>query len=205
MAAPGWLTRSLADVPDARRLAERPRAGGTRRPAYAQAPGRLAAGALGGEGGARGAARASLPRGGVVAARGRRAGGVARRRAPPVRSRSAIAPGGRSRSSPRARGRWLRSRGDRARSGAFLREWLPRRARAGGRTVRPAPAVAANLVWTAKEAAAKARREGLRLDVRRATVEPEGLAGSPGSGCRCASPGRRAMPTSAGGGRTRNG
>ena len=29
----------------------------------------------------------------------------------------------------------------------------------------------ANLVWTAKEAAAKVRREGLRLDVRRAAVD----------------------------------
>jgi hypothetical protein len=40
--------------------------------------------------------------------------------------------------------------------------------------------VAANLVWSAKEAASKARREGLRLNVRGATVEPDGLGGSPG-------------------------
>ena len=33
----------------------------------------------------------------------------------------------------------------------------------------------ANLVWTAKEAAAKVRREGLRLDVRAAVAEPEGV------------------------------
>jgi 4'-phosphopantetheinyl transferase superfamily len=30
----------------------------------------------------------------------------------------------------------------------------------------------ANLLWTAKEAAAKVRREGLRLDVRHAVVTP---------------------------------
>ena len=33
----------------------------------------------------------------------------------------------------------------------------------------------ANLAWTAKEAAAKMRREGLRLDVRNAVAEPDGL------------------------------
>ena len=36
---------------------------------------------------------------------------------------------------------------------------------AGGRDL------VANLVWTAKEAAAKVRREGLRLDVRRAVID----------------------------------
>jgi hypothetical protein len=35
----------------------------------------------------------------------------------------------------------------------------------------------ANLVWTAKEAAAKVRREGLRLDVRGAVVAPAGVGG----------------------------
>ena len=40
--------------------------------------------------------------------------------------------------------------------------------------------LAANLVWTAKEAASKARREGLRLNVRQATVEAEDLARSAG-------------------------
>jgi 4'-phosphopantetheinyl transferase len=64
------------------------------------------------------------------------------------------------------------------RSDAFVREWLtadeqrllaPLRGRARE--------VLANLLWTAKEAAAKVRREGLRLDVRRAAVDL-GRAGS---------------------------
>ena len=58
------------------------------------------------------------------------------------------------------------------RSDAFVREWLtadeqrllaPLRGRARE--------VLANLLWTAKEAAAQVRREGLRLDVRRAAVD----------------------------------
>ncbi len=68
------------------------------------------------------------------------------------------------------------------RSPAFVREWL-----------RPAERqllngldgglqdMAANLVWTAKEAASKARREGLRLNFRQATVEPGRLALGSGS------------------------
>jgi len=51
------------------------------------------------------------------------------------------------------------------RSGAFVREWLPD---ADATALTP---LAANLLWTAKEAAAKVRREGLRLDVRRARVD----------------------------------
>jgi 4'-phosphopantetheinyl transferase len=51
------------------------------------------------------------------------------------------------------------------RSGAFVREWLPD-ADAAGLTP-----LTANLLWTAKEAAAKVRREGLRLDVRGARVD----------------------------------
>ena len=60
------------------------------------------------------------------------------------------------------------------RSGAFMRTWLAPAERAsvlavgGGEGAR-----LANLLWTAKEAAAKARREGLRLDVREATVSLE--------------------------------
>jgi 4'-phosphopantetheinyl transferase len=52
------------------------------------------------------------------------------------------------------------------RSPAFLREWLSdaERALAGDDPLR------ANLIWCAKEAAAKARRGGLRLNVRRAEV-----------------------------------
>jgi 4'-phosphopantetheinyl transferase len=69
-----------------------------------------------------------------------------------------------------------------SRSPAFLREWLgPAErqlvaAQAGGRRD-----LAANLVWTAKEAASKARREGLRLNVRRAAVEVDDLAQPSGS------------------------
>src|SRR4051794_28774559 len=50
------------------------------------------------------------------------------------------------------------------RSDAFIRDWLaaPEQAFVGGGD----RAQRANLVWTAKEAAAKVRREGLRLDVR---------------------------------------
>lgn len=59
------------------------------------------------------------------------------------------------------------------RSPAFLREWLSdaERALAGDDPER------ANLIWCAKEAAAKARRGGLRLNVRRAEVS---LEDSPG-------------------------
>jgi 4'-phosphopantetheinyl transferase len=59
------------------------------------------------------------------------------------------------------------------RSDAFIREWLApeeqRRAFDSGPDER---ASFANLVWSAKEAAAKVRREGLRLDVRNAVVSP---------------------------------
>jgi len=57
------------------------------------------------------------------------------------------------------------------RSPAFVREWLAPREqalvaqRAGAERDR-----LANLLWSAREAAAKVRREGLRLDVRRAEV-----------------------------------
>jgi 4'-phosphopantetheinyl transferase len=60
------------------------------------------------------------------------------------------------------------------RSGAFVRTWLApaerSRLESGGETTR---ARDANLIWSAKEAAAKTRREGLRLDVRDAVVEWE--------------------------------
>lgn len=71
------------------------------------------------------------------------------------------------------------------RSPAFLREWLAPAERdlvmtqAGeGRDL------AANLVWTAKEAASKARREGLRLNVRKAIAEADAMAQSFGSWAR---------------------
>jgi 4'-phosphopantetheinyl transferase len=62
------------------------------------------------------------------------------------------------------------------RSPAFLEEWLSPDERAALPRIAPGhPAdVGANAVWTAKEAAAKARREGLRLDLlaARATLAP---------------------------------
>lgn len=67
------------------------------------------------------------------------------------------------------------------RSDAFVREWLTADEQRslwplGG----PARDLAANLLWTAKEAAAKVRREGLRLDLRRAAVQ----VGRAGTGWR---------------------
>ncbi len=68
------------------------------------------------------------------------------------------------------------------RSPAFLREWLgPTERELVRAQARERRELAANLVWTAKEAASKARREGLRLNVRQATVEADGLDQSPGS------------------------
>jgi 4'-phosphopantetheinyl transferase len=61
------------------------------------------------------------------------------------------------------------------RSRAFVSDWL---APAEVALVKRAGArrdLVANLAWTAKEAAAKMRREGLRLDVRNAVAEPDGL------------------------------
>jgi 4'-phosphopantetheinyl transferase len=71
------------------------------------------------------------------------------------------------------------------RSEAFLREWL-RPAERELVSVQNGKArdVAANLIWTAKEAASKARREGLRLNLRRATVEADSLAQPAGSWAR---------------------
>jgi 4'-phosphopantetheinyl transferase len=58
------------------------------------------------------------------------------------------------------------------RSEAFVREWLTALEQVAVAPL-PPPARdrAVNLLWTAKEAAAKVRREGLRLDVRNAGVE----------------------------------
>ena len=67
------------------------------------------------------------------------------------------------------------------RSPAFVREWL---AQAEQNLVTSCAeterALVANLVWTAKEAAAKARREGLRLDLRAAVVRPSAMTGNGG-------------------------
>jgi 4'-phosphopantetheinyl transferase len=57
------------------------------------------------------------------------------------------------------------------RSGAFVREWLaPSEQRLLEGCNESRRALLANLMWAAKEAAAKVRREGLRLDVRGAVV-----------------------------------
>lgn len=59
------------------------------------------------------------------------------------------------------------------RSDAFLREWLaPSEQRLVADAAPAERPLLANLVWSTKEAAAKAQREGLRLDVRRLVVEP---------------------------------
>jgi 4'-phosphopantetheinyl transferase len=58
------------------------------------------------------------------------------------------------------------------RSEAFLRTWLAPAERASLASVgEPARAALANLIWAAKEAATKARYEGLRLDPGHAVVE----------------------------------
>jgi 4'-phosphopantetheinyl transferase len=61
------------------------------------------------------------------------------------------------------------------RSGAFVREWLAPSEQELVAAARDDVArdVVANLMWTGKEAAAKVRRAGLRLDVRRAVVALE--------------------------------
>ena len=64
------------------------------------------------------------------------------------------------------------------RSGAFVREWLAAADQGLLAAHRAADRdLLANLVWTAKEAGAKVRREGLRLDVRRAVVAPAAVGG----------------------------
>jgi 4'-phosphopantetheinyl transferase len=63
------------------------------------------------------------------------------------------------------------------RSRAFMDDWLSSRERALVDGAAPADrARLANLAWTAKEAAAKVRREGLRLDLRDAVAT---LSGAP--------------------------
>jgi 4'-phosphopantetheinyl transferase len=62
------------------------------------------------------------------------------------------------------------------RSQAFLNDWLAPSERGLPAAAGARRDIVANLLWTAKEAAAKARREGLRLDVRQAVAELEGLS-----------------------------
>jgi 4'-phosphopantetheinyl transferase len=61
------------------------------------------------------------------------------------------------------------------RSPAFVSDWLAPAERALVARAGAHRDLVANLAWTAKEAAAKARREGLRLDVRDAVAAPDGL------------------------------
>ncbi len=64
------------------------------------------------------------------------------------------------------------------RSAAFLAEWFSAAERAW---VGDDVVLRANLLWTAKEAAAKVRREGLRLDVRSLVVTVPGAPEAPAS------------------------
>jgi 4'-phosphopantetheinyl transferase len=62
------------------------------------------------------------------------------------------------------------------RSPAFLTDWLaPPEQAIVARAGADRADLTANLLWTAKEAAAKVLREGLRLDVRQAVATPDGL------------------------------
>jgi 4'-phosphopantetheinyl transferase len=71
-----------------------------------------------------------------------------------------------------------------SRSSAFVNEWLtPAERRFLSSPGAGERARLANLLWTAKEAAAKVRREGLRLDVRDAAVTPA-PTGSPSGAWR---------------------
>jgi 4'-phosphopantetheinyl transferase len=63
------------------------------------------------------------------------------------------------------------------RSDAFVRAWLAPAEQAAPADERSR---LANPLWTAKEASAKVRREGLRLDVRQAAAR----TGAPGTGWR---------------------
>src|SRR6476620_5695963 len=68
------------------------------------------------------------------------------------------------------------------RSGAFARGWLaPAEHGLLAAHAQADRARLTNLVWTAKEAAAKVRREGLRLDVRHAIVAPAGAGATDGA------------------------
>jgi 4'-phosphopantetheinyl transferase len=177
MSSPGWLIRSLADVPSDN--------------------GWLAASELEVLAGLRVAKRRSDWRLGRFTAKAAMAGwlGVA-----PLRLEIATAPDG----APEARldgrparaslslshraGRALAVVGDadaavgtdleliEPRSQAFLSDWLtPAEQALVARAGAPGRDLVANLLWTAKEAAAKVRREGLRLDVRYAVATPDGL------------------------------
>ena len=68
------------------------------------------------------------------------------------------------------------------RSPAFVRQWFgPAEHQVLNGLEGELRDLVANLLWAAKEAASKARREGLRLNLRQATIEPGPLDRSPGS------------------------
>jgi 4'-phosphopantetheinyl transferase len=68
-----------------------------------------------------------------------------------------------------------------ARSPAFARQWLrPVERELVGELRGERRDLAANLLWSAKEAASKAHREGLRLNVQQASVSPGPLTRAPG-------------------------
>lgn len=69
------------------------------------------------------------------------------------------------------------------RSAAFVRQWFaPEEQGLLAMSTVTEQALLANLIWTAKEAATKVLREGLRLDVRRAVVSPD-TTGDPYEWC----------------------
>ena len=173
MAVISWLHRSLADVPaDDGWLtpAEREVLAGLRN---RQAAAGLAARALHRQGSRR-----------SVAQRRPRPGGGARRTERRTRCVLDGAPAAVSLSLSHRAGRALAMIGPAGapigcdlevvepRSDAFVSEWLALSEQALVRgAVAERRALLANLIWTAKEASAKARAEGLRLNVRRAVVQ----------------------------------
>lgn len=71
------------------------------------------------------------------------------------------------------------------RTPAFISQWLAESERELVSAADAAgPELVANLVWSAKEAAAKVRREGLRLPIRSATVRLDGLDAGEAAGWR---------------------
>ncbi len=173
MIAPGWLTRSLAEVPDTDGwLSARERTA----LADLDAQKRKADWRLG-----RWAAKAALRAWGGAALReveiAASAGG-----APEAQLGDAPVPAALSLSHRNGRAFAVVADPELAlgcdleavepRSEAFVRTWLTPQERAGVAAAgEPGRARLANLIWAAKESAAKARREGLRLDVGHAAVE----------------------------------
>jgi 4'-phosphopantetheinyl transferase len=72
------------------------------------------------------------------------------------------------------------------RSGAFVRQWLAPSEQQLVAATRDGVTrdIVANLIWTGKEAAAKVRRSGMRLELRRAVVDLEPRCDGPWRGLR---------------------